>query len=254
MSVHDEIQEIIPAYVLGALQGAEAARVEAHVASCDNCTCVLEEYRPVASALALAVPMVQPPRALKARVMQHVLTQPPEQVTAQPVAHSQPWWRRLGFAPALAGAALVLALVALGWNVWQTERLSREFAAQRDFVTAMAYAQGSALMIHGTDLAPDAVGRFYRDPDSSVAALVTVNMPPLAKDQVYQVWLTEPGGTRISGGVLRIDGEGNGWLLVRAPRHLDAYIQLGVTTEPTGGSKAPTTKPVLLAKFSASQN
>ncbi len=254
MSVHDEIQEIIPAYVSGALEGGEAARVDAHLASCDICARVLEDYRPVACALALAVPMVSPPRELKSRVMQRALTQPAKQSTGLPVARSQPWWQRLGFASIAAGAALVVALVALGWNVWQTARLSREFEAQRAFVTAMAYAQGSALLVHGTDLAPDAVGRFYRDPDSSVAALVTVNMPPLAQDRVYQVWLTEPGGTKISGGVFRIDGEGNGWLLVRAPRHLDAYMQLGITTEPTGGSQAPTTKPVLLAKFTAPQD
>jgi anti-sigma-K factor RskA len=247
MSIHDDIQEIIPAYVLGALEQEEAARAEAHLGSCERCSYVLEEYSPVASALALAVPMVQPPSGLKSRVMRRALAQ-------EGVARSLTRWQRLGFAPTFAGAALVLALAVFGWNMWQTAQLSREVEAQRAFLTAMAYAQGSAQIVHGTELAPNAVGRFYKEPDSSIAALVTVNMPPLAEGRVYQVWLTEPDGTKISGGVFHPNGEGNGWLLVRAPRRLDAYVQVGITTEPTGGSKAPTTKPVLLATFTQTQD
>jgi anti-sigma-K factor RskA len=254
MSIHDDIQEIIPAYVLGALEQEEAARAGAHLGSCERCTCVLEEYSPVASALALAVPIVPPPSGLKSRVMQRALAQEGAKSFREPVARSLIGWQRLGFAPTFAGAALVLALAVFGWNIWQTAQLSRAVEAQRAFLTAMAYAQGSAQIVHGTELAPDAVGRFYREPDSSVAALVTVNMPPLAEGRVYQVWLTESDGTKFSAGVFHPDSEGNGWLLVRAPRHLDAYVQVGITTEPTGGSKAPTTKPVLLARFTPTQD
>jgi anti-sigma-K factor RskA len=118
-------------------------------------------------------------------------------------------------------------------------------------MTVVAYAQGVAQIVRGTAKAPDAVGRLYVDLDSSVAALVSVNMPPLAGDRVYQVWLTDPDGIKVSGGIFRLDPERNGLVLVRAPRHFDAYVQVGVTDEPSGGSNSPTTDPVLLAKFTS---
>ncbi len=253
MSTHDEIQELIPAYALGALDADETTRIQAHVVSCDRCARVLEEYRSVADSLALAVPLIEPPADLKTRTLRGAVEQNapavqslPRKLRAQPLS----WWQRLGLAPALAGAALVVALLAFGWNTWQTMQLNQQLAAQRDLMTVIAYTQGNALTIRGTALASQAVGRLYVDPDASVAALVTVNLPPLSPDKVYQVWLTDANGQKMSGGTFTVDQTGNGWLLVRAPQHLDAYTQVVVTTEPRGGSLAPTTPPLLSATLS----
>jgi anti-sigma-K factor RskA len=248
MSIHDDIQEILPAYAIGALEAEDAARADAHLASCERCSRVLEEYRPVAGALALSVPLAQPPGDLKARTMRRALGKVGAEKVGKPVVYSRPW-RRSWFAPAFAGAALVIALVALGWNSWQSVQLSRQVQAQRDLMTVVAYAQGTAQIVRGTEKAPEAVGRLYLDLDSSVAALVTVNMPSLGDGRVYQVWLTQADGIKTSGGLFRLDAEGNGWILVRAPRHLNAYVQVGVTDEPSGGSMAPTSTPVLLAEL-----
>jgi anti-sigma factor RsiW len=246
MSIHDDIQEMLPAYALGALEADEAARADAHLTSCERCSRVLDEYRPVASAIALTVPLIQPPPDLKARTMRRATAKVAARIVEAAAAPPRRWsssW----FAPTFAGAALIIALVALGWNAWQSVQLSRQVQAQRDLMTVVAYAQGTAQIVRGTDKAPEAVGRLYVDLDSSVAALVTVNMPSLGVDRVYQVWLTQADGTKTSGGSFRLDAEGNGWILVRAPHHLNAYVQVGVTDEPSSGSQAPTTTPVLLA-------
>lgn len=251
MSIHDEIQELLPAYALGALDVQEAARAEDHLASCDICSRFLDEYRPVASALALTVPMAQPSRDLKDRTMRRVLSGSATSRTREVPPSSLPYIRRSWFAPAFAGVALLIAIITLGYNAWQTGRLGSQVQEQRNLMTVVAYAQGAARVVRGTSKAPNAVGRLYLDLDSPVAALVSVNMPPLAEDRVYQVWLTDSEGSKVSGGSFRLDPEGNGLILLRAPRHFDAYIQVGVTDEPAGGSSSPTTEPVLLAKFAS---
>ena len=72
-------------------------------------------------------------------------------------------------------------------------------------------------------------------------------MPPIPADGVYQLWLTEPNGKKISGGMFTPASEGTAYLLIRTPQQLATYSLVGVTVEPRGGSPGPTTKPVLQA-------
>ncbi len=249
MSVHDEVQDLIPAYVLGALDAAEAARARTHLAGCAVCTSVLREYQETADSLALGVPLADLPPDLKSRTLEKAIgdVQPGRAVGSIPGA--QRAWLHLGGAQLIAGAALVITLLTLAWSVWQSTELSRQLALQRDFMSVLAYAQGSALSIHGTPLAPQSEGKLYIDRDSNVAALITVQLPPLKEGQSYQLWLTQPGGQPRSGGVFTVDSSGDGWLLVRAPRRLGEYARVEITVEPSGGSAAPTTQPLLSAEL-----
>ncbi len=249
MPIHEEIQEELPAFALGALPAKEAARIRAHLASCSRCSLVLKEYEPVVDSLAFAVPLADLPPDLKARTMTRVVAQGSQGRDPEPVAVRPAWRQPRSLAPVLAGAAILIALAALIWNVWQTAQLGQQLATERDFVTMLAYAQGSALTVRGTSAAPEAEGKLYIDPDATVAALVTVNLPQLGSGSVYQVWLTDAGGRETSGGTFTVDQAGNGWLLVRASRPLGNYALVEVTTEPPGGSTVPSGAAVLSAKI-----
>ncbi len=247
MTIHEEIQELIPAYAIGALQPDEAARVEAHLGSCGRCTLVFNEYEPVAESLAFAVPLREPPPDLKARTLKYATTRDPPGPTSRPAARFSRFSLRPSYA--LAGGAFVLALLAVLWMAWQFTELSRELEMQRAFTTTMAYASGTPLTIRGTGAAPQAEGRMYADADENVAAIVMVGLPPLPAGHAYEAWLWQPDGSIVSGGMFTVDRVGNGWLLVRAPQHMSAYSSVGVTVEPAGGAVAPTTPPVLAAKL-----
>lgn len=62
---HPELAE----YVLGALDTAEAAAFEAHLASCASCRAEVDELRPVAALLDVDVPDVGLPEDLRARAL-----------------------------------------------------------------------------------------------------------------------------------------------------------------------------------------
>ena len=53
-----EIQPLLAAYALEALEPEERLRVEAHLAGCAACRAALAEYQAVAEGLALAAPPV----------------------------------------------------------------------------------------------------------------------------------------------------------------------------------------------------
>jgi anti-sigma-K factor RskA len=65
----DEVREMAGSFVLGALTPADDAAVRAHLASCDDAHAEIDELGGVVPALAASVPAVEPPEALKARIM-----------------------------------------------------------------------------------------------------------------------------------------------------------------------------------------
>ncbi|MFL5756502.1 MAG: zf-HC2 domain-containing protein, partial [Chloroflexota bacterium] len=66
---HDDVVDLAPLHVLGALEPGEAAAVRAHVATCAIGHPELEELGSVVPALWATVDQVEPPAELKARVL-----------------------------------------------------------------------------------------------------------------------------------------------------------------------------------------
>src|SRR5438445_4707566 len=67
----DEIEELLGTYALGALTPEAAAEFEAHLASCTK-HAEVPELRAVARSLMLAAPEVEPPPALKTRLLDEI--------------------------------------------------------------------------------------------------------------------------------------------------------------------------------------
>ncbi|HJY34677.1 MAG TPA: zf-HC2 domain-containing protein, partial [Vicinamibacterales bacterium] len=107
---HDQLREQAELYVLGALTPADRDAFEAHMASCSDCTASVKSLSPVAHALAYVAPQLEPPSALRARVVHSVSGSP---LKAAPT----PWTiaTRSGKAlPWLAAAASLVLAAALG--------------------------------------------------------------------------------------------------------------------------------------------
>jgi anti-sigma-K factor RskA len=145
-------------YVLGALDPAARDRFEAHAAACPDCLRELEELRPVADQLALAVPQVDPPPALVGRLLQRAVAltatpaplgapavtpgapapapvpalpvtslppsatppPPPVHVATPPEERKQPWWAKMErFAAPIAACALAVAVFSGGLALFE---------------------------------------------------------------------------------------------------------------------------------------
>ncbi|HEX6868271.1 MAG TPA: anti-sigma factor [Candidatus Limnocylindrales bacterium] len=69
MLSHDEVIEMAGAFVLGALDPAEAEAVRAHLATCPEDHSEIAELGSVLPVIAASVPVVEPSEGLKARIM-----------------------------------------------------------------------------------------------------------------------------------------------------------------------------------------
>lgn len=124
-------------------------------------------------------------------------------------------------------------------------QLSEQLDLQTTLVTLLAQAQMQTVSLAASDATTGttAAARIVWEPETNAGMLVTMEMPPLAADQVYQLWYLR-GGVPYSAGMFTVDASGKGMLELDSLTIAD-YDVAAITPEPMGGSPAPT-GPILI--------
>ena len=102
--------------------------------------------------------------------------------------------------------------------------------------------------LKGTDVQPQAQGQLIADPNSQSAVLVIVGLTPLEAGKTYQVWLIQ-GNAPVSAGLLKVDENGQGVLVVSSETAIGSFDALGISVEPEEGSPQPTGDIVVLSEL-----
>ncbi|MEP6482127.1 MAG: anti-sigma factor, partial [Rhodoglobus sp.] len=74
------------------------------------------------------------------------------------------------------------------------------------------------------------------------AALIVDGLAELPADKVYELWYIDGSGAR-GAGTFTVGSAGSTWRVLDGT--MRAGDTVGVTVEPAGGSKAPTTDPIV---------
>jgi anti-sigma-K factor RskA len=219
-------------YVLGALTDDEQADFLVHLDSCAICRDEVAALESVASVLPAAVPQLTAPDELKRRVMSTVRSEArlrgaEESVHAprHKVARSFRWGGRSALVPvgALAAAVIAIALISSGSSGGGSTRVIR---AQ---VTLPRAAVSVRL-------------------NGGHAELTLARMPQSPPGHVYEVWVKRGGAPQPTDALFTVSSAGSA--TVGVPGSVAGVKQILVTAEPTGGSKVPTSAPVILANLS----
>jgi len=219
-------------YLLGALNDLERQVFESHVERCPQCRQELERLRPPAESLPRSVtPLVPPPR-LKTSLMKVVEGEARRR-------RRTPLGERLrGLMPGLGGmrpaaapvaAAFLLAVgIAAGFGVAQIGGGNDTRTVQAQVDTARAPDAGASLRVLG---------------DGQNGALLRAHgLPPLPRGRVYQAWV-QRGREIVPQSTFDLGrGGGAAAAVVEDLRGADAVM---VTSEPRGGSMAPSEQPLL---------
>jgi hypothetical protein len=238
---HFEIQELLGAYALDALDGEEAAAVDAHLLDCPRCRTEVSEHREAASLLSFSGTAA--PDAVWSRIASDLDETPPPLELARPIPIRPSRAPVRIFAAVAAAAAVVIGV--LGVRVVQQDRRIDRLAAAADqggldqAAAAAAVAPGSRTVrlqsadrAHGADAVVLADGQGY---------LVRAQLPELGPGQTYQLWGVM-GSETISLGVL---GDKPTVTPFKAAGPLTA---LAISAERTGGAVSPTTAPIVQAR------
>lgn len=233
------------AYAVDALHGEERTAFERHLAECDACAQEVAEFTATAGRLALASTVRTRP-VMREQVLRRVSTVRQVPPGAAPLERVRRGGRRGGRVVRWALAASVAAAAAFGGTaVWQYERAQD---ARHEAAQARRHAEDLA----GVLAAPDAQSRSAEvaggtgtlvvsaSRDRAVFVVSEMAAPPHGK--VYQLWFADGGKMRAAG--LMDPGRGSQAVLLRGA--VDGASGVGITVEPAGGSKQPTSTPLAL--------
>ncbi len=233
----ERLEDDLAAYALGALASNEAVELERHVADCTSCQGRLRWLRPAIDVLPASVEQRTPPDRLRESIMEVVRREAADSpgTEAREAAPAKPsWWESLRgvlVQPATAMAVLILLVAGIGAGYL----LRGTDVVEPSSTLVKAEPANGANPVSAT---------LERSGDS--ATLHVMAMPPLADDEVYEVWVQRAGVMEPrSTFVLSSDGTAE----AAVPGPLSGAEAVYVTREPRGGSRQPTTDPLLSASL-----
>jgi hypothetical protein len=132
--MHEELEDAVPLYAVGALERTERQALEAHLLSgCPACHTALKEHQSVAVLLPFGLNLTHPPRVVKAKIMAartpaaaaESVTHPPNKPSLEPGEWMNHLFPPDDQAPAssftwVAGVALLALLAGGGYLTWNS--------------------------------------------------------------------------------------------------------------------------------------
>lgn len=252
---HSEVEELLPAYALDAVDPEEAVAVEEHLRDCPRCRAEVARHRDVAGLFASSPET--PPAELWERISAALSEPDPAYDGAAPtrVAGVVPLAprraagrRRLAFVGgglgAVAAAAAALAIVLsvqvshLNGRVAQMQAALGSRGLDSAVAAALVSPHRDAVLTSATARAKSA--EVVLTP-SGEAYWVRSSLPRLSASQTYQLWALVDGKP-VSIGLIGADPS-----RYAAFRVGHGTTALMVTAEPAGGTAVPTT-PVIVQK------
>ena len=249
---HDMLDDVA-VYALGALPPADAAVVRRHIESCAECA---EEYAKLKSVAAMIGMSAEtkgdaencPSTLLKPRIMAQVRPSKTAVHAQAPAAGRIPAWP----AYLVAAACIAIAIVSSMWNValtGQVKQLQQEAArnSQRSETLARALADQRTTL---SDLLGSDAKRYVQSNGEVVtrgnrAYIAMHDLPAPPRGKVYQAWTLPKGGSKMVPSLTFVP-DAHGVAVVALPPDARAMSAVAVSVEPEGGSKQPTSKPILV--------
>jgi anti-sigma-K factor RskA len=231
----NDLRDDLAAYALGALGADDAVVLERHLEGCESCNARLRWLSPAVDLLPATVQQRTPPPSLRENLMTTVRAEAAAaEPGREPVPARESWWagfRGLMLRPATGMAVLILLVVGVGAGYL----LRGSGTAEPTTALVKAQPLNDAVPVSAT---------LERSGDS--ATLHVHELPAISNDEVYEVWVQRAGVMEPrSTFVLSMDGTAE----AAVPGPLEGGEAVFVTREPRGGSRQPTTEPLLSAQL-----
>jgi anti-sigma-K factor RskA len=264
-------EELAALHALGLLEGAERAAFETELAGDPELRALVDSFAASSAALALAAPSVEPPAALRARILNAASAPAGGSVAAFPLARFIPW----AVAAALALAATWLATQNLALRNQNTSlHTERELAEAAYRMTQNQLSQRSLLaekMINdlgnklrrSEDLSRLKISALASlagntkeaqviavwDPGQQTGLLTMEKLPGIADTQDYQIWIVDPAyKDPVNGGVFHLTADGRVTLAFKPDQPVTQAAAFAISLEKKGGVPKAEGPIVLLGK------
>jgi anti-sigma-K factor RskA len=232
---HHEIEELLGAYALDAVDRDEAQAVEDHLRECPRCRAEVASHREVA-ALLISSTNDPVPDQVWDRISAELGEVPPPVPIEVAFARREERRPRRGLVAGLAAAAAV-AVIAMVGAVLVNAGDDGGSPVEEELAALLADPDTAVVDLRTPEGEPGARALVGADGDG---VLVATDLAELGTGQTYQLWgLPEGRDEMVSLGVLGAAPD-------RSSFHVDGGVStLAISREPGGGSTQPTTDPVV---------
>lgn len=261
----DDIATLSGAYALDALSADERDAFEARLGESESLRHEVTELADTAVLLGRAIAPVEPPPALKASIMNLIASTPqlpaaprlvavePQTAVESPAAVTDPvvastpaqrkaqsrWFTKPVMAVVAAAAAI--AIVVGGGVLVNTVGESQQ---QAQAAAQLASINGASDMQQAvSDVAGGGTATLVWSNELQSSALIVDGLAALPENKVYELWYIDTASVPRPAGTFGVDADGTTWRVLDG--EMRAGDTVGITVEPAGGSKTPSTSPIV---------
>ena len=245
----ERFEDLKEAYVLGALPEEERLEFERYLSTNPNLQPEVEELGAFADLLALSPEQQEPSSELRRRIMDTVQS---EAVHPQvhPRAERRSWldrlWEAVGLRDLALAGATVLVVGLFSWGMLlqgEVKDLQGRVQGLQGQVQDQQ-SQGPQMIALGGAGTEQGARAELVTLQGDRAVLVAENMPPVPEGKTYQIWVIK-GDTPHPSSLFEPEGDS---IAVVVENPVEGADAVAVTVEPEGGSKEPTTDPMLVGE------
>ena len=264
----DALNDLLPLYALGTLDGAEEEQVRRHLQTgCPRCLGKLAEFQAIVALLPLSVPPIAPPPAIRDRLLKQITqssSSPASPVSGMKIVPAEvpppPVRKTHWIIPAMLGGALAAGVTALVFSQIvatqksSIEQLHSQLAMKNDEVGRLQESVHEAQEINhfvkapsvqvvnlqGTDKQPSAKARLFWNPSSRALRFYAADLKNLPPGEAFELWFVNADQQKIPAGVFMADAHGDGILSATLSANPGKIVAVAVTNEPSVGVPAPT--------------
>lgn len=240
------VTDLIPAYVLGALEPEEVDLVERHLEGCAACSAELRIQRRVAEELLVAATQRSAPPQVRERLLEQIraLSAAPSESGASPAAAAEAEQAPQAPPPPAPRSSNRIA------RAWQAAfgragASTGDDEADQALRDLMLDPESIVIAVSGTQDAPAASARLIASPQRSKAVLLASGLKAPGAGRAYQIWFLRDGQP-VPNALFVVDRRGRGLSLATLGAPLGSFDTVAVTPEPESGSPSPT-GPIVLA-------
>jgi anti-sigma-K factor RskA len=234
--IDEKKEEDASLYVLGLLEGQEAADMAEEMRNDALLRGFVDELQATAASLAYAAP----PQKLPEHLRTTLLVRLHEERTNAANAAASP--RKWNFIPWALAASLAALATVLAFERTNLRRELSDLRSQDALATLRVAALSSQLQ------GAKALGAIAWNGETQRGLVMLEKMPPLEQNQDYQLWVIDPKKPQpVSGGIVHVDNEGNARLTFTVEVPITNADKFAISRERYGGAPTPEGPIVMLS-------